>query len=25
MRFMTHLDVDDAGIEHARKAVASAP
>jgi threonine aldolase len=25
MRFMTHLDVDDAGIEHARKAVATAP
>jgi hypothetical protein len=25
MRFMTHLDVDDPGIEHARKAVASAP
>jgi threonine aldolase len=25
MRFMTHLDVDDLGIEQARKAVASAP
>jgi threonine aldolase len=25
MRFMTHLDVDDAGIEAARKAVAAAP
>ena len=25
MRFMTHLDVDDAGIETARKALATAP
>jgi threonine aldolase len=25
MRLMTHLDVDDAGVERARKAVASAP
>ncbi|MEY2423830.1 MAG: threonine aldolase [Acidimicrobiaceae bacterium] len=25
MRFMTHLDVDDAGVEHTRKAIAGAP
>jgi threonine aldolase len=25
VRLMTHVDVDDAGLEHARKAIATAP